>query len=469
MVDTDGPEENAWLQALKRDPGDFSACYGLALSRLRHGDHEHAVSLLHQALNLRPGDFSTLYHLGVSLHSLGDTEQAPVHLERALIIKPGNTQTLMALALLAETRGHPEAAQGYYRKVLARDPANGRAWHALALLKSWNVADPDIQSMRHAFNDGKTVPGDRVPIGFALGRVFDTLAQHDEAFQWYCAANQQQGQAQVYDHFSQREFFGRHKRGQRQADLEHLAGDALGSNTPIFVLGMPRSGTSLVEQILASHPQVMGAGEVEYTRVLVEACEAHTERAFPLGLGDLPAGVMADAGSRYLARLLQHAGGAPRVVDKLPHNFLRVGLLATLFPHAHFILCERDPADVCLSIYQQNFSSAHAYACDLEDLGNYYRLYADLMNHWQQQCPERLHRVRYELLLNDTETQLRQLLAHCELPFDRSCLDFHQTRRIILTPSAAQVRKPLYHSSVGRFRHYEKHLGPLHKALAAID
>ena len=310
---------------------------------------------------------------------------------------------------------------------------------------------------------------ERMLFAYALGKMHDDLEDYEQAMIAYRAANQLQAQQQSYDYQWQSGFFARHTKWQAAKVLRTLNAAAVVDATPIFVMGMPRSGTSLVEQMLASHPQVAGAGEVEYTRLLVDACESQTGKLFPENINEVEPAVMSAAALDYVERLRSAvalpSASTHRVVDKLPHNFLRVGLLATLMPQASFVLCERDPMDVCLSIYRQHFSGTHGYACDLGELGRYYRLYQELISYWEQQFPGKLYRLSYENLVSDPECQLKGLLMHLGLPFDHACLAYHENHRLVTTPSAAQVRRPLYTGAVGHWRQYGTWLEPLQDGL----
>jgi tetratricopeptide (TPR) repeat protein len=487
--------------------GHFNAHYEQALSCQRRGDTEQAAGLLEKALAVEPGSFEAIYQLGVILSGVGRKREARKRLERALLIKPGNIETLLvlgrllveigehaaaertlqqvlhrepgnidahlSLAALEQTRGCHDKARQCYLQALAYHPHSGRLWHALSLHRTWGPQDEEVKSIQAIPAMVEAADGDKLLLAYARGNIHDDLGEYDKAFACYVQANAMQAQQQQYDMRTQRLFFERHKRWQSADKLQALLPVALTDSTPVFVIGMPRSGTSLVEQMLASHPHVVGAGEVDYTRTVVNACEARTGRPFPEDITRVEPGHLATAARLYVQRLAMSAGkpvdGATRVVDKLPHNFLRVGLLATLFPAARFVLCEREPLDVCLSIYRQHFSAAHGYACDLGELGRYYRLYQDLMAYWQEQFPGRLYRVSYEALVTAPETELRGLLAYLELPFEHACLSFHETRRWVGTPSAAQVRRPVYTAAVGHWRHYSDWLAPLRVTLTEIN
>lgn len=470
----------------------------------QRGDQLQAATLLQQALVVSPMSFNARFNLGAILHRSGNLIEARMQLEKALVIKPANPgaqialalilieqaeytkakkllykaslcmpqspDVYMHLALLSETVGEPQEAENFYRMALAINPVYGMAHHSLALLKRFDsTQDADVISMLSALNDVNVVSVDSVLIAYALGKVFNDLGDYRRAFDFYRQANQGQSKGQYYDRAAQKDFFERHKLAQTPITLKHLKGEAALGIAPIFVVGMPRSGTSLVEQILASHPQVSGAGEVEYSRLLVDTCVAESAQPFPLGIESVSSELIAAAAKAYINRLQTHAGSAQYVVDKLPHNFLRLGLLASIFPRAAIIVCEREPLDVCLSIYQQHFSASHGYACDLEELGYYYNHYRNLMAHWEAHWPGRIHKVRYESLITDSDFEMRRLLSYCDLPFDKRCQEFHLTQRLVTTPSATQVRKPLYKTSLERWRNYEEELGPLREALAAKD
>ena len=232
---------------------------------------------------------------------------------------------------------------------------------------------------------------------------------------------------------------------------------------------MPRSGTSLVEQILASHSSVFGAGEVYHSSVFDNRVAQTTGRPFPQSISSVPAEVLTQSAQVYVENLRADADQSARITDKLPHNFLRVGLLTAVMPQARIIHCVRDPMDTCLSIFTHFFSSAHGYASNLKELGQYYRLYERLMQDWEVKFPGCMYRISYEDLVADHECEINQLLEYCGLPFEPGCLRFHETRRAVNTPSAVQVRQPLYQSAVSRWKRYETHLQPLHVALTRGD
>ena len=488
---------------LTRDKVHFAANYSLGMLHHQADRNDLAIPLLEKAVQARPTVFEAVINLGIIQRDEGLLAAAQTNLENAVAIRPDsavahitlgmllmdrneldaalseveqgrqlepdNPETWARLGMLMQIRGETTQAAGYYRKVIEQQPLDGTAHRSLAFLQRQTEYNNDIKQMEVAIRSREASRRDRMLLGYALGKVFDDLQQYDRAFDYLHDANQLQRQSFEYSFDKQKAFFDRHKQGLDQAFLNHCRDHVVTDNTAIFVLGMPRSGTSLVEQILASHPLAHGAGEVEYTRLFVDAVEKTTRKPFPLDIGTVSPEVLRDAGRAYVEKLRFNAGGAERVIDKLPHNFLRVGLFAAVMPNAKIILCDRNPLDNCLSMYQHVFGPAHAYSSDLSELGQYYRLYQDLMDWWEQILPGHICRVSYEELVRDTENQVRQLLEYCELPFDQACLSFHKTRRQVKTPSASQVREPVYQGSIDRWKNYEKHLEPLRAALGMTE
>ncbi|MEJ2452406.1 MAG: sulfotransferase [Gammaproteobacteria bacterium] len=304
-------------------------------------------------------------------------------------------------------------------------------------------------------------------LAFALGKVYADLKLDAQSFEYYRQGNALKRATLDYSIGQDRELFAAIKQTVTSEFLQRHAGTGCDDATPIFIIGMPRSGTTLTEQILASHSQVHGAGELNELKFLIErACESHTQE-FPQGLLGLNKTELSAIASTYLERLHAYAPGAPRITDKMPHNFLYLGLIHLLFPKAKIIHCLRNPMDNALSIYRALFARSHAYAYDLEELGQYYHLYQDLMAHWRELMPGGFYELRYEDLVSDQETQTRRLLDYCELPWEDACLEFYQTSRVVRTASLAQVRQPMHRNSVEAWRRFERQLQPFVQALRA--
>lgn len=482
------------------DPEHVEANYTLGMLLHRAKRSSLAVPLLRKAVALRPKLFDAVYNLGTVERAAGLLADAQINLERAVVLKPTsslahvtlglllvdlnriddaermfqravalqprNAEAHSQLGLIFRTRGDRVQAVASYRRAVALNPKYGEAHRGLAHSRTYTEYDKDVELMEQIYQAADTPEQERMLLGFALGKVFDDLKRYDEAFGYLLEGNRLKRNSFNYSISNTIRMFENHKKYLGREFGERHRPHATTDATPIFILGMPRSGTTLVEQILASHPDVHGAGEVVFLRTLSDAAERLTGQSFPLGVEKLPAGALNDAAASYLSQLKAVGGGARFITDKLPHNFLRIGLIQAVLPNAKIIHCEREPLDTCLSIFQQNFSGHHGYASNLEELGQYYRLFQELMTYWHEQLLHPFYRLNYERLTTDTEAEVRALLEYCNLPFHADCLHFHKTERVVNTPSAGQVREPMYRNSVARWKNYERHLQPLQRALA---
>ncbi len=487
-------------QVLARDGDNFEANYALAILYHAAGRNDLAIPLLRKAVRIRPDSPAAALHLGILEHDKGRLVEAHVHLRKAAALDPDNADVHAALGALHVDRDdidaatiafqralklEPESAElntqvgtlfairgdanqaiGHYRNAVMHSPFYGDAHYRLAFLEKVASHTDDVRRMEDAFQASGISEQDRILVGFALGKVFDDLEQHDKAFEYMHEANRLQQKSITYSTDEQRKIFDRHMQAFGQGFVEHCQTCRITDDMPILILGMPRSGTSLVEQILASHPLVHGAGEVEYSRLIAENTQQLTGKPFPRDIDTIAPQKLRDMALAYIENLRINAGPARHVTDKLPHNFLRVGLFAALMPNAKIIHCKRDALDTCLSIYQHRLSESHGYACDMKELGEYYKLYKEIMAFWEEQFPGRIFHIHYESLVENSKSEVRKLLDYCGLSFHEKCLAFHETRRIVTTPSASQVRRPIYQDSVRRAKNYEQYLQPLINALA---
>lgn len=480
-------------------PDQPRANYALGMLHHRAGRNDRALPHLRSAAASRPGDFDALFNLGLIEHQQGllieaqdsiekslalDLNSADAHAahasvladrgridaasaarDRALKLLPENAGLLARMGRLTAACGDAAEASVLYRQALSVDPHCGNAHYGLALLSA-SRSQQELQRMQAACDSGDIADRDRMLIAYSLGITLDHSRQYEQAFAYMQTANRLQRKTVEYSFGRQQLFFGQHKKAFNDDLIGRCRPFALTDRSPILLLGMPRSGTTLVEQILASHPLVATAGEVEHARIFVEGVSRLTGKPFPADVSDIGPEMLAEFAQSYVGRLRSSADKAERVIDKLPHNFLRIGLFRALLPAAKIVLCHRAPLDNCLSIYQHYFSDDHGYACDLADLGRYFGLYSDMVDHWLQFAPGQIYRVGYEELVTETEEHVRALLDYCELPFHEDCLEFHRASGVIKTPSAAQVRQPVYKHAVGRAEHYRAHLQSLETALA---
>jgi tetratricopeptide (TPR) repeat protein len=433
-------------------------CLGVSLCRLRR--FEEAARELETALRHHPGHAEVCNYLGIVMAELGRPREAERYLQRAIRQRPTLAETYKNLGTLYSELGRIPEAQASLRKAIALKPGYARAWWHLSTIRTFSAGDREVQAMETLLGDESITEEQRVDLGFALGKAYHDLGQHERAFGHWRDANARKRRLSLYD--------VRPALAEMKAMAEVFTaapGDVAGAGpvgpTPIFIVGMPRSGTSLVEQILASHPAVHGAGELPLLDQLLRAAVSR----FPRDLAGLDADGWSSIATRYAQSAGALAGGAQFVTDKQPANFLHVGAIRRLFPRSPVIHCRRNPQDTALSCFRTHFLAAGlGYTSDLVDLGAWYRHYEALMAHWRRVAGDALHEVVYEELVADPEAEVRKLLASCGLGFEAACLEFHRNRRPVRTASGAQVRQPIYKASVELWRNYERELEPFRRA-----
>ena len=446
---------------------DRQSQFDRATKYAQAGQAHEAIRELRMVLGRVPGNAAAHLEMGRLYLAIGNPQAAECAYRQALSLQPDSPQAQLMLAALLASSGRSDEAAAGYRLLIDESPANGHAHYGLSMLRPFAVQRQDEKRMLAAIEFPGIADRDRLMIEFALGRTCDTKGEYERAFRYFSAANRRQSNATDWSLDRQAQMLDRHRQALGASFQAHCRNDAVNDDSVIFVMGMPRSGTSLAEQILASHADVYGAGEVEHFLNIQAEIQKLTGDQFPLGIEDIAPGKLAGFANMYVRRLKQASGKALRVIDKLPHNFLRVGFFAATMPQAKFIVCRRNPLDNCISIFQHYFADDHGYATNLEDLGRYYNLQDALIDAWKKLLPGRLFFLDYELLVDDFDAQVRSLLAYCNLAFDADCLAFHENRRISHTPSSQQIREPLNRNSVGRASNYECHLEPLIAALNA--
>ncbi len=420
-----------------------------------------AIDAYRRILRIDRKNAAAWANLGGAYIEIGAVSKAEDALRRADKLSPNATPVLGNLANLQKQLGDPEAAQQLYRRILSVEPNSARAWHELAQVRRFSTGDPDIETMLSLYDADGLDEQSRMHLAFALGKALEDCGDFDAAFPYLTDANRLKRLTLDFN-------IDAHKTAMddlvRVFDSRFLAQHGVAGNPddrPIFVLGMPRSGTTLVEQILASHNGVHGAGEREDLSQIVAA----SIPGFPAGSAMLPATAFDSIGRQYVDQLTRGAGAARRVTDKMPRNFLFIGLIALILPNARIIHCRRSPMDTCLSCFTLHFPHGQEFSYDLAELGAYYRLYRGLMEHWHRVLPGRILDIAYEDVVSDAEGKAREMIDFCGLEWDDACLNFHQTKRQVMTASATQVREPVHARSVARWRRYEQHLGPLREAL----
>ena len=395
----------------------------------------------------------------MAARALGRLDEAAASTRRALAIRPDAADALTLLGSMAIDRGRFEEAEALLHKALALSADLPEALIGLTAARRMSAADaPWREAAERALASGPPV-AHAIGLHHALGKYYDDVGEDDAAFEHHRRGHELARRSRPpYDRVATSARVARTLAAFDRGALDELRPGGAASERPVFVFGMPRSGTSLAEQILASHPQVHGAGEELFWQLAADA-----ELAAQTGQR---AATIATLGRQYLSMLATFPPTVTRVIDKLPSNFKNLGLIHAALPGARFIHLERHPLDTCLSIYFQGFSAAHAYASDLGDLAHYYLEYRRLMSHWRATLPAGiLLEVPYEALVDDPEHWSRRMLAHIGLPWDPRCLEFYRTERPVLTASSWQVRQPVGRSSIGRWRRYRRHLRQLLEVL----
>jgi tetratricopeptide (TPR) repeat protein len=485
----------------RNHPDHAEANHILGVVMMSRKNSAGAVKFLELAASKEPRNAAFLNNLGCAYLDLGVIELAQAPLTRALAINPRLTKTLWLLGEFYRMSGKPELALAYHEKACKAEPQNADYKWALGqtldMLGEKDEARTVFENLRDhpkignfalyrlAVNDKHDLASallgqieGRIATGTTAGRdlnalhngaahIYEQNGEYPKAFAHFTAANEVDKVAfdleryrawvdAIIAQFSAETF------SQRQAM-------ATRSDVPIFVIGMPRSGTTLVEQIIARHPQAGGAGELDRLWKIGRAVHYYDPNGKFLATIDArPAAEMAMIGEKYVELLKFLAPNADRIVDKMPHNFELLGFIALILPEARIVHLRRNPIDTCLSCYQARLNEGHGYSRDLSTLGLYYREYARLMAHWRKVLPLKIHDLDYEALTQDFETEVRRLIAFLELPWDPASLSFQEATAAVRTFSRNQVRNPIYQTSVGRWRRYEKELQPLIAALGDL-
>ena len=455
--------EAAYRRALALQPERAQALSDLAQVLTELARIDEAMACHRKALRLQPNN--PVFHLRLShTHFLGgDPAAAEASCRHALTLDPHAAPAWSWLGHILRSLGRFDEARTCLRRALALDPELTNAYFGLAILGEQAGGEQQLGPLRALLADPDRPVMARVDAGFALGRMLDNADRYDEAFPCFARANALYRQflaqaGQGYDGAAFRQRIDGLIASCTPELYASVAGEGNPSEVPVFVVGMPRSGTSLIEQIAATHSGVAGAGELPDIGYIIGQVHTHVRGRQE---EDLDLDLARRLADEYVAKLQRIGGGAARVIDKMPDNILALGLVALLFPQARVIFCRRDPRDTCLSCYFQQFDIPQPWAYDLADCALRALEIARLAEHWRGVLPLRMLTVDYEALVADPEGESRRLIAFLGLEWEPACLAFHKTERPVLTASGWQVRQPLYSRSIGRWRKYERHLGPL--------
>ncbi|MDX1433916.1 MAG: tetratricopeptide repeat protein [Gammaproteobacteria bacterium] len=474
LLDLDRWEEasRTFESVIEEDPANLDAHSALSKAYTRLHRTSAAIDICRRALSRDAGFADAYVNLGVALRQKGDPGAAIAAYEDAIRIRPDLAEAHNNLGLVHVDLGRIELATECFRKALELDPALTHA--CLNLARACRYDDPQADDIRHVESllarDDISDEG-RSNLHFALGKMYDDCGEYDRAFAHFRDANRIMSRHAPFNADGYERWLGRFPGVFTRELFERLHGIGLDSERPVFIVGMPRSGTTLVEQIVASHPLVHGGDEITVLSDLIERAEPRLGRppGYPECIAALDRELAEEITSAYLDYLDTLDRDALRVTDKMPSNFFHLGTIAILLPRARIIHCRRDPMDVCLSNYVQRFAEGHYFSYDLTDTARYYLGYERLMAHWREVLPTRMHEVRYEELVDDQERVSRELIDYLGLDWDPRCLAFHETERAVRTASNWQVRQPMYRGSKRRWTKYAAHLGELERALGLAD
>ncbi|HZT04105.1 MAG TPA: sulfotransferase [Steroidobacteraceae bacterium] len=501
------PEAEALLRAhLGQHPNDVAALRMLAEAAARLLRYSDAQRLLERCLELAPSFDAARHNYATVLNRQGRSAQALEQCARLLAKEPHNPSYLSLQAATSANLGdfadaiaayesvlrdypqQPKLWMSYghalrttgkvpqsiaaYRRALSMEPNLGEVWWSLANLKTFRFSPADVLAMQEALARGDLSEDDRMHFEFALGKALEDAASYQDSFAHYAAGNALRREQHGYDPGEMSRFVRRSKELLTARFFAERAGAGVAAADPIFIVGLPRAGSTLIEQILGSHPLVEGTMELPQLPNIARKLagpKQEEEGTFLRRLAALTRDELRALGESYLAETrVMRKTGTPFFIDKMPNNFLYVGLIHLILPNAVIIDARRHPLGCCFSCFKQHFARGQWFSYGLEDLGRYYRDYVDLMAHLDEVLPGRITRVFYENVVEDTETEVRRLLAACRLPFDPACLRFHENERAVRTASSEQVRRPIFRDGVEQWRHYEPWLEPLKQTLGNV-
>jgi tetratricopeptide (TPR) repeat protein len=489
---------------LKAEPTDVAAMRMLAEAGTRLGRLADAEALLTRCLELSPSFDGARYNLAIVLHRQQKGAEAVAHIERLRESDPQEPsyRNLLAasLALIGEyaraietyhelleqfphqariwlsyghvlrTGGRRGESVAAYKRAIDMEPGLGEAYWSLANLKTEPFSDDEVAAMENQLERQEVSAEDRFHLHYALGKAREDAGLYDAAFTHYAEGARLRLAAQPYDAEDFSAAASRHKLLYSKTFFARRGGWGADTAAPIFVVGLPRSGSTLIEQILASHSAVEGTMELPEIGAFAHdfGRDAHRlgKAQYPGIVAELTADEVAEYGRTYLEQTqVSRKLGRAHFIDKMPNNFMHIGLIHLILPHAKIIDARRHPMAACFSAFKQHFARGHAFSYDLTDAGRYYRDYVDLMTHFDNVLPGRIHRVIYEDMVENTEAEVRRLLAYVDLPFEAACLKFYENDRAVRTASSEQVRRPIFREGLDQWRNFEPWLEPLKAAL----
>jgi tetratricopeptide (TPR) repeat protein len=468
-----GDAEKLLARALELSPSFEAARHNYAIVLYRQQKGQAALAEIERLLQIDPDNLGYRNLMAAALARLGEYAQAiPLYI-KLLKEMPGEARLWLSYGHALRSTGRQDECIAAYRRCISIAPGFGEAYWSLANLKTYRFAEAEIEAMRAALQRADLRDEDRYHLEFSLGKALEDAADYAASFAHYAAGNARRRKSAGYRADETTAHMQRSKVLFTPSFFDARAGSGASAPDPIFVVGLPRAGSTLIEQILSSHSQVEGTMELPDISHLARELGGQKGDAskYPETLADLDREKLMQLGEAYLARTrVQRKSGRPFFIDKMPNNFAHIGMIHLILPNARIIDARRHPMANCFSAFKQHFARGQTFTYDLNDLGRYYRDYVELMSHFDEVLPGRVHRVHYERMVADTEGEVRRLLAYCGLAFEDACLRFNETERAVRTASSEQVRRPIFSDAVEQWRHYEQWLEPLREALGpAMD
>ena len=460
--------EAMFTRALQVDPTYTLVWANLAQVFSVTGQLDKAKKSFKNILNMEPKNGLIWAEYGTVLTKLARYSDGKDAYLKALKFKPNSPRVYLSLGHVYKTMGEIDNSINSYKSTIKQNNLSGEAYWSLANLKTYSFTNDEIKNME-ATLDTEISDIERCQMHFALGKAYEVKKDYNNSFINYSKGNRVKKRLIKY---SSRETSEKTKKVLDffiEENISSLSNSSILDRDPIFVLGMPRSGSTLVDQIISSHSMVDGTQELPNIIKIAAELNSDSDDNYPEALKDLKSNELSALGLDYIRETKWARESAPFFIDKMPNNFIHIGLIKTILPNAKIIDTRRDAMDTCFSCFKQFFARGQLFTYSLEDLGNYYVDYIKAMNHWHKVYGEDIYTVHYDNVINNTESTIRELIEYCELPFEDNCLEFYKSSRPVKTPSAEQVRQPIYKSGLNYWKNYEDFLSPLKKIIDEIN